>query len=53
MKLRATTNKNVKEEIKGKLDRSASDERMRCPSGTPGDASDTPTKRFQQKDKNK
>ena len=42
MELRATTKKKGKEEIKEKLDRSASNERRRLPSGTPGDARDAP-----------
>ena len=53
IKLRATTKQRVKEEIKEKLDRSASNDRRRCPSGTPGDARDAPIEHFQQKDKNK
>ena len=53
IKLRATTKQRVKEEIKEKLDRSASNDRRRCPSGTPGDARDAPIEHFQQKDENK
>ena len=49
MKLRASTRKMVKEEIKEKLDRSASNERRRCPSGRSGGARDAPTAHFQQK----
>ena len=53
MKLRATTKKRAKEETKEKIDRSVSNERRRCPSGTPGDARDAPTEHFQQKYQNK
>ena len=45
-------NSRVEQEVKEKLDRSASNARRRCPSGTPGDATDAPTEQFQQKDKN-
>ena len=43
----------VEQKIKEKLDRSASNGRRQCPSGTPGDARDESTEHFQQNDKNK
>ena len=40
----------VEQETKEKLDRSASNARRRCRSGTPGDAREVPTEHFQKKD---
>ena len=42
-------NNEAEQEIKEKLDRSASNARRRCPSGTPGNARGAPTENFQQK----
>ena len=53
VKLRACTKQMVEIKEKLKLDRSASNGRRRCRSGTPGDARDAPTEHFRQKDPSK
>ena len=43
----------AEQETKEKLDRSASNARRRCRSGTPGDAREVPSEHFQKKDPSK
>ena len=49
----SSTNHMVGIKEKPKLDRSASNARKRCLSGTPGEAREVPTEHFQKKDPSK